>query len=76
MNKEKVTETSIGLGGLIFIVFLILKLVDFNKVSDWSWWWVTSPLWVPLVVVLGIFGIIVIFWMLATIFTKLNNKHK
>jgi len=76
MSKENTASTGIGLGGLIFIVFLILKLVDFNKVSDWSWWWVTSPLWVPLAVVVGIFGIIIIFWMLATIFTKLNNKHK
>ena len=26
----------------IFIVFLILKLTN---VIDWSWWWVTAPLW-------------------------------
>ena len=33
----------IGLAGLTFIVFLVLKLTD---VIDWSWWWVTSPLWI------------------------------
>lgn len=27
---------------LLFIVFLVLKLTG---VIDWSWWWVTSPLW-------------------------------
>ena len=27
----------------LFIVFLILKL---TKVIDWSWVWVTSPLWI------------------------------
>lgn len=31
--------------GLLFIVFLVLKLC---KVIEWSWWWVTSPLWIPL----------------------------
>lgn len=31
----------------VFIVFLILKLVG---VITWSWWWVFSPLWLPLVV--------------------------
>lgn len=31
-----------GFGTLLFIVFLILKLC---KVIDWSWWWVTAPLW-------------------------------
>lgn len=38
-----------GLPSLIFITFLVLKLTD---VIDWSWWWVTSPLWLPLLVVL------------------------
>ncbi len=27
----------------IFIVFLILKL---THVISWSWWWITSPLWI------------------------------
>lgn len=31
--------------GILFIVFLILKLTG-N--IDWSWVWVTSPLWIPL----------------------------
>lgn len=31
---------------ITFIVFLVLKLTD---VIDWSWWWVTSPLWIPYV---------------------------
>lgn len=34
----------IGLGTILFIVFLVLKLTN---VIDWSWWWVTSPLWIP-----------------------------
>jgi len=34
----------IGLAGAVFLVFLILKLLD--KI-DWSWWWVTAPLWIP-----------------------------
>jgi phosphate/sulfate permease len=29
---------------LLFFIFLALKLTD---VIDWSWWWVTSPLWLP-----------------------------
>jgi phosphoglycerol transferase MdoB-like AlkP superfamily enzyme len=31
-----------SLVALLFIVFLVLKLTG---VIDWSWWWVTSPLW-------------------------------
>ena len=33
----------IGFTGLLFLVFLVLKL---THVIDWSWWWVTAPLWI------------------------------
>lgn len=29
--------------GLLFIVFLVLKL---THLIDWSWWWVSAPIWV------------------------------
>jgi len=48
----------LSLGMVIFIVFLILKLT--NNI-DWSWWWVTSPLWIPFLAVLVIFLIGIIF---------------
>jgi hypothetical protein len=32
-----------SVGGTLFIVFLILKL---THTIAWSWWWVTSPLWI------------------------------
>lgn len=31
---------------ITFVVFLVLKLTG---VIGWSWWWVTSPLWIPFV---------------------------
>ena len=52
------TTSGVSLSTVLFIVFLILKL---THVIDWSWWWVTSPLWigfglcVVFVIVLGIF---------------------
>jgi hypothetical protein len=51
-------ESGISLGTILFIVFLILKLTE---TIDWSWWWVTAPLWIPValaVVFLIISGII------------------
>ena len=52
MKDESV---SIGFSGILFIVFLILKLT--NTIA-WSWWWITAPLWIP--VVLFVFVVIVI----------------
>ena len=40
------SSSGIGLGGVLFVVFLVLKLIG---VITWSWWWVTSPLWILLV---------------------------
>ena len=31
---------------LLFLAFLIMKLGEIGAVADWSWWWVTSPLWI------------------------------
>ena len=39
-------------GFTLFIVFLVLKLVN---VISWSWWWVTSPLWIEASIILVIF---------------------
>jgi hypothetical protein len=48
----------IGLGSLVFIVLLILKLAGIGVVATWSWWWVTAPLWAPLAIVLAIIAVI------------------
>ena len=52
MSNEKYTSNGIGLGTLLFLVFLTLKLAEVGPVQYWSWWWVTAPLWLPLFVVI------------------------
>ena len=39
---------------ILTLVFIVLKLC---KVVDWSWWWVLSPVWIPFVIVLGLFAL-------------------
>jgi hypothetical protein len=48
------TRGGIGLGTLLFLIFLVLKLAKIGAVATWSWWWVTSPLWIPAAIYLGI----------------------
>lgn len=45
------TETNGGISvlGLLGIAFVVLKLTGY---IDWSWWWVTAPLWGGIVVAL------------------------
>jgi len=33
--------------GVLFIIFLTLKLAQVGVVAHWSWWWVFLPLWLP-----------------------------
>lgn len=49
----------IGLGGALFLLFTALKLT--GRI-DWSWFWVTSPLWISFVS--AVFFIILVFWLL------------
>ena len=39
---------------MLFFVFLILKLTG---AVEWSWWWVTSPLWMPLALVVVVIAL-------------------
>lgn len=57
MSDTKSSSGGIGFTGLLTIVFITLKLLN---VISWSWWWVLSPIWISvlLVVVLIIFFIL------------------
>lgn len=46
-------SSGVGLGGLLLVVFIVLKLTG---VIGWSWWWVCSPLWIPIALSLVILG--------------------
>lgn len=51
----------IGFSGLLAVAFIVLKLTG---VIGWSWWWVLSPIWIPVGIGLTIFliGLLGIFF--------------
>lgn len=50
-NENKNSNNGgIGIAGVLGIVFIVLRLC---KVIDWSWWWVLSPFWIPVAVLLA-----------------------
>jgi len=58
MSKEQnITAVNSYILTMMFIVFLTLKLTG-N--IDWSWWWVTSPLWLPIAMLFAVIGILFI----------------
>lgn len=57
--KDNNSSRSIGFATLLVIAFIVLKLC---KVIDWSWWWVLSPIWIPIALVLVVYALIILFF--------------
>ncbi len=56
--EKKSASNGIGFGSLLALLFIALKLMGF---IDWSWFWVLSPLWIPVffvIVVVLIFNVL------------------
>lgn len=72
---KKSASNGIGLPGVLLVVFLVLKLTG-N--IDWSWWWVTSPIWIPIMVAIAILLTLVIAFiaMLSIGYTIEDIKEK
>lgn len=49
MEKAQTAGTGVGFTGLLTILFIALKL---THVIDWSWFWVLSPLVIPVALVI------------------------
>lgn len=55
-NNNSSSSGGIGILGLMFLIFMTLKLTGF---INWSWWLVTAPLWGGFAL-LGLFVLVVI----------------
>jgi fatty acid desaturase len=58
MEKNNKGSQSLGLGTILFLIFLTLKLAGIGVVAAWSWWWVFSPILIPIAALLVIFIVI------------------
>ena len=58
MEKNNKDSQGLGLGTILFLIFLTLKLADVGVVATWSWWWVFSPILIPIAALLIIFTVI------------------
>jgi hypothetical protein len=47
-NNSSSSSSGVGFTGLLTVAFIVLKL---TKVIDWSWWWVLSPVWISIILV-------------------------
>ena len=59
-DRIHVTFSLDAIGFILFVVFLVLKLVG---VSDMSWFWVFFPLWLP--IALSCLFLLIVFLVLV-----------
>ena len=65
MKEKKVSGTiGVGVTGLLQVAFVVLKLCGVIK---WSWWWVLSPSWITI-------GIVILFLLGYIILTVIADK--
>jgi hypothetical protein len=69
MAKES-SSSGIGFVCPLTIVFVTLKLC---KVIDWSWLWVLSPIWLPLVVYV-VLALSMFSWAIVKMFLMESKK--
>lgn len=69
--------SGIGLGGLVFVVLLVLKL---TKLAVLSWFWVFFPLWAPLGAFIGISlavaAVAGLVWLGASFFELIGSARR
>ena len=66
MSETKTVKSGgIGFCGLLAIVFIALKLAGIGAVANWSWWWVLSPLWIPIAIALVIIVVLFVLVVIA-----------
>ena len=75
MNKQAdnqvVIRSGMGLADVVFVVFLVLKLIG---VINWSWWWITAPLWGQIVLGIAIVLLVFIISWIIVLFEMIFHK--
>jgi len=61
--SEGTSRGGLGFGTVLFLIFLVLKLTG---TIEWSWWWVTSPIWIPV-------GMVFVFLIIAVIVAGISQ---
>lgn len=63
-----------GIAVPLFIVFLVLKLI--GKIN-WSWWWVTAPLWGDVALTVFLFAVLPLLGLSAFgVFKRIRRSRR
>jgi len=61
------TQVTVSFGPPLFLLFLVFLVLKLTGVIAWSWWWVTAPIWIPVLFFVGIVGIMLLIGLVVAI---------
>lgn len=71
MSKKPFISLTFSPMLIVFLVFLVLQLTD---VINWSWWWVTAPLWGPIALGIGVMALFIPIWIIMMVFVEILDE--
>lgn len=70
-KSKEAAKSSFPLFSILGVVFIVFKLTGWSaEVASWSWFWVLSPFWLPLAVVLALLAIFFLVALMLAYFDK------
>lgn len=76
MPESKSSSGGSGITTILLVIFVTLKLLNVAPVAQWSWWWVFSPFWIPLCILLAIFVPIMVYKVVANWFGRFREMKR
>lgn len=73
-NKERKLTFVDYLARTILISFFVLLGLKVFGVIDWSWWWITSPLWIA--AILNLFAVIMVYVLMTFLRYIISREEK
>jgi hypothetical protein len=61
MSSNTSSSGGIGFGGVLQIVFIVMKLTN---IITWSWWLVLAPMGIPIAILISLWIIYVILYVI------------
>jgi len=59
-SKSSSSSGGMGCGGVVQVVFIVLKLLG---LINWSWWWVLSPTLIGLAIVAAVLVVALVAYL-------------
>jgi uncharacterized integral membrane protein len=71
---------NVSIGGVLTILFLVLLTLKLTSIVTWSWWFITAPLWLVIVILISsiCLGTIIFGWdaMWVKVNERKNRRNK